>query len=422
MKVKYELIHEDKNTGARYGKAVFLDENGEVAKLPDGTPQEYETPMFMPVGTQATVKTLSPEQVKETKPGIILANTYHLWQRPGQDIIEKAGGLHKFMNWHGPILTDSGGYQVFSLAQNKKKDITEEGVHFKSELDGRKLFLTPEKSIEIQNQLGSDIAMSFDECPPASADHRYLKNSIERTLRWAERGKKVHNNPNQSLFGIVQGGPYEDLRRWSAEQTVALDFDGYAIGGVANDDECKDDMYKAVEYSIPYLPKDKLRYLMGVGEPIDLIESVARGVDIFDCVSPTRLARHGNALVSGIRYVETPVVNPNVSSKSDSSPNSSANSNPSANTTLTPHEKRINLKNARFADDFTPIEDDCDCYACQHYTKAYIHHMVKCGETFGATLLSIHNIRFLIRLTENMREAIKNDEFAKFREKYLGQK
>lgn len=391
MKVKFELIHKDKTTGARYGKAIFLDENGNVAKNPDGTPQEYETPMFMPVGTQATVKTLSPEQVKATNPGIILANTYHLWQRPGADIVERAGGLHKFMNWHGPILTDSGGYQVFSLAHNKKKDITEEGVHFKSELNGAKLFLTPEESIKIQNKLDSDIAMSFDECPPASADYNYLKNSIERTLRWAKRGKAVHNNKNQNLFGIVQGGPYEDLRKWSAEQTVALDFDGYSIGGVANDDECKDDMYKAIEYSVPYLPEDKLRYLMGVGEPVDLVEGVMRGIDIFDCVSPTRLARHGNALIWGIRKTE----------KGE------------------PKEKRLNLKNARFTDDFTPIEKDCDCYACQHYTKAYIHHLMKCDEAFGATLLSIHNIRFLIRLSEKMREAIKADRFKEFREDFL---
>ncbi|MBR3323465.1 tRNA guanosine(34) transglycosylase Tgt [Candidatus Saccharibacteria bacterium] len=383
MKVTYELIHQDKETGARYGKAIFTDANGNI--------QEYETPMFMPVGTQATVKTLSPEQVKATKPGIILANTYHLWQRPSAEIVQKAGGLHQFMNWHGPILTDSGGYQVFSLARNKKKDITEEGVHFKSELDGSKLFLTPEKSIEIQNMLDSDIAMSFDECPPASADHQYLKNSIERTIRWAERGKKVHKNSNQSLFGIVQGGPYEDLRRFSAEQTVAMNFDGYSIGGVANDDECKDDMYKAIEYSIPYLPNDKLRYLMGVGEPVDLVESVARGVDIFDCVSPTRLARHGNALIWGIRYTD----------KNE------------------PKEKRINLKNACFTADFSPIEDDCDCYACKNYTRAYIHHLMKCNETFGATLLSIHNIRFLIRLTEKMREAIKNDSFADFKSTFL---
>ena len=391
MKVKYELIHQDKNTGARYGKAIFLDENGDIAKNPDGTPQIYETPMFMPVGTQATVKTLSPEQVKATHPGIILANTYHLWQRPSAEVVAKAGGLHQFMNWHGPILTDSGGYQVFSLARNKKKDITEEGVHFKSELNGAKLFLTPEKSIEIQNLLDSDIAMSFDECPPATADYHYLTNSIERTLRWAERGKKAHQNKNQSLFGIVQGGPYEDLRRFSAEQTVAMDFDGYSIGGVANDDECKDDMYKAIEYSVPYLPKDKLRYLMGVGEPVDLVEGVARGVDIFDCVSPTRLARHGNALISGLRYTE----------KGE------------------PKENRINLKNARFAEDFTPLEKACDCYSCKNYTKAYIHHLMKCDETFGATLLSIHNIRFLIHLCEKMREAIKADRFADFRKEFL---
>ena len=371
MKVTYQLIHKDKNTDARYGKVIFEAENGEK--------QEYETPMFMPVGTQATVKTLSPEQVKATNPGIILANTYHLWQRPGEEIVKKAGGLHKFMNWNGPILTDSGGYQVFSLAHNKKKDITEEGVHFKSELNGEKLFLTPEKSIAIQNALDSDIAMSFDECPPATADKKYLKNSIERTLRWAERGKKVHKNKNQSLFGIVQGGPYEDLRKWSAIETVKLGFDGYAVGGVANDDEEKDDMYKAVEYSTPHLPENKVRYLMGVGEPVDLVECVKRGIDIFDCVSPTRLARHGNAL----------------------------------------SKKRINLKNAQFTEDFTPIEDDCDCYTCQNYTKAYLHHLVKCDEAFGKTLLSIHNIRFLIRLTEKMREAIKNDKFEEFRENFL---
>ena len=378
MKITYELIKEDKKTGARFGLIHYGD-------------QTFETPMFMPVGTQATVKTLAPEQVKATNPGIILANTYHLWLRPTPEIIEKAGGLHQFMNWHGPILTDSGGYQVFSLAHNKKKDITEEGVHFKSELDGKKLFLTPEKSIEIQNKLDSDIAMSFDECPPASANKRYLKNSIERTLRWAIRGKSAHKNPNQCLFGIVQGGPYQDLREWSAKETVKLDFDGYAIGGVANDDEEKADMYKAVEYSVPFLPKEKVRYLMGVGEPVDLVECVSRGVDIFDCVSPTRLARHGNALVWGIKHDK--------------------NGNPK--------EKRLNLKNACFTDDFSPLEKDCDCYACQNYSRAYIHHLIKCDEAFGKTLLSIHNIRFLIRLTERMRSSIKNDCFAEFRDEFL---
>lgn len=382
MRVEYKLIHKDKNTGARYGKVIFRDKNGFV--------QEYETPMFMPVGTQATVKTLTPEQVKACSAGIILANTYHLWLRPTPEIVEKAGGLHQFMNWSGPILTDSGGYQVFSLAHNKKKDITEEGVHFKSELDGAKLFLTPEKSIEIQNTLGSDIAMSFDECPPASADYNYLKNSVERTLRWARRGKDAHKNSEQSLFGIVQGGAHKELREFSARETVKIDFDGYAVGGVANDDEEKQDMYRAVEYSTPFLPEGKVRYLMGVGEPVDLVECVKRGIDIFDCVSPTRLARHGNALVSGIKQGEKG-----------------------------PKEARLNLKNVEFTADFTSIEENCDCYTCQNYTRAYLHHLVKCDEALGKTLLSIHNIRFLIRLTEKMREAIENDEFAQFSENFL---
>ena len=255
MKIKYNLIHQEKNTQARLGT---IETNYGVV----------ETPMFMPVGTRATVKGLTPEEVKECGSGVCLANTYHLWLRPGEDIVSYCGGLHKFMNYNGPILTDSGGFQVFSLAKNKNKDITEEGVHFKSHIDGQKLFLTPEKSIEIQNKLDSDIAMSFDECPPASANYEYLKNSVERTLRWAKRGKKVHNNPNQSLFGIVQGGAYEDLRKFSAIETVKMDFDGYSIGGVANDGESKEDMYKAIDYSVPYLPEDKVRYLMGVGEPV----------------------------------------------------------------------------------------------------------------------------------------------------------
>ncbi len=365
MKIKYHLEHVDKSTLGRLGK---IETNY-------GT---YDTPMFMPVGTRASVKMLSPEEVKEAKSGIILANTYHLWLRPGEDLIEKAGGLHQFMNYDGPILTDSGGFQVFSLA--RPKDIEEEGVHFKSHIDGAKLFLTPEKSIQIQNQLDSDIAMSFDECPPASASYEYMKNSIERTLRWAERGKKVHQNPRQALFGIVQGGAYEDLRRFSATETVKLDFDGYSIGGVANDGESKEDMYKAIEYSIPYLPEDKVRYLMGIGEPVDIIEGVIRGVDIFDCVLPTRIARHGNAFT---------------------------------------RRGKINLKNAKWKEDFTPVEEGCDCYACKHYTKAYIRHLITVDESFGARLLSIHNIRFLIRLTEEIREAIKEDRLLSYREEFL---
>ena len=364
MKIKYNLLHKEKNTKARLGT---IETNYGIV----------ETPMFMPVGTRATVKTLTPEELYEMHSGIILANTYHLWLRPGPDLIEKAGGLHKFMNYNGPILTDSGGFQVFSLA--KPKDISEEGVHFKSHIDGSSLFLTPEKSIEIQNKLDSDIAMSFDECPPASATYEYMKNSVERTLRWAKRGKIAHKNPNQSLFGIVQGGFYEDLRRYSAEETVKLDFDGYSIGGVANDGENKDAMYKAIEYSVPYIPEDKVRYLMGVGEPEDIIEGVIRGVDIFDCVLPTRIARHGNAFT---KY------------------------------------GKISLKNAKYKEDFTPIEEGCDCYACKNYTKAYIRHLVNVDEVLGGRLLSIHNIRFLIRLAEELRQAIKEDRVLEYRDKF----
>lgn len=366
MKIKYELRKNEKNTKARLG---YLYTNyGKV-----------ETPMFMPVGTQATIKTLSPEEVKEAGSGVVLANTYHLHLRPGEDIVEKAGGLHKFMNYDGPILTDSGGFQVFSLAKNKKKDITEEGVHFKSHIDGKNLFLTPEKSIEIQNKLDSDIAMSFDECIPYPASYEYAKASTERTLRWAKRGKDAHKNENQSLFGIVQGGEYTDLRIMSAKETVKMDFDGYSIGGTSVG-EGKDVMYKMIDDAILYLPEDKPRYLMGVGDPIDIIEGVIRGVDMFDCVLPTRLARHGNAFTK---------------------------------------DGRINIKNLKYKEDFTPIEKDCDCYACKHYTKAYIRHLITAQETFGARLLSIHNIRFLIKLTEDLREAIKNDSLLEYRENFI---
>ena len=365
MKMKFELIKEDSNSNARLG-------------IIKGKYGDFDTPMFMPVGTRATVKTLSPEELYDMNSGIILANTYHLWLRPGEDIVEKAGGLHKFMNYNRPMLTDSGGYQVFSLAN--PKNISEEGVVFKSHIDGTKLLLTPEKSIDIQNKLGADIIMAFDECPPASAPYEYLKQSLERTIRWAARCKEHHNNENQMLFGIVQGGAYEDLRKLSAEETVKLDFDGYSVGGVANDGESKDDMYKAIEYSIPYLPKDKIRYLMGVGEPLDILEGVSRGIDIFDCVLPTRIARHGNAFT---------------------------------------RNGRINIKNLKYKEDFTPIEKDCDCYACKNYTKSYIRHLISVDETFGGRLLSIHNIRFLIKLTEEIREAIKNNNFSSYKEDFI---
>lgn len=362
MKIKYELIK--KNNRARLGK---LHTN-------HGT---YPTPLFMPVGTQATVKTLSPEELKEVGSSIILANTYHLWLRPGEDIIQKAGGLHKFMNYDGPILTDSGGFQVFSLAD--KKDKREEGVYFKSHLDGTRLLLTPEKSIEIQNKLDSDIAMSFDECIPYPADYEYAKNSTERTLRWAKRGKDNFKNENQSLFGIVQGSSYEDLRKFSAIETVKLNFDGYSIGGTSVGED-KDTMYKMIDYAVKYLPEDKPRYLMGVGEPVDLFEGVKRGIDMFDCVLPTRLARHGTAFTKN---------------------------------------GKIHLKNSKYKEDFTPIDDTCDCYACKHYTKAYIRHLITAKETFGARLLSIHNIRFLHKLMENIRVAIKEDRLEEYEKQFF---
>jgi queuine tRNA-ribosyltransferase len=367
MKIKYNLLKKEKNCKARYG----------TIETNYGT---YETPMFMPVGTKATVKMLTPDELYEMNSGIILSNTYHLWLRPGEDLIDKAGGLHQFMNYKGPILTDSGGFQVFSLAKNKKKDITEEGVHFKSHIDGSKLFLTPEKSIQIQNKLDSDIAMSFDECPPASASYEYLKNSVERTLRWAARGKAVHSNPRQSLFGIVQGGAYEDLRRFSAIETVKMDFDGYSVGGVANDGESKEDMYAAIDYSIPNLPEDKPRYLMGVGEPVDIIEGVKRGIDMFDCVLPTRIARHGALMTS---------------------------------------KGRVNIRDAKYKMDFSPLDSECDCYCCKNYTKAYLRHLYVCDESFGKRLLSIHNVRFLIHMMEEARKAIKEDRFLEFKEEFL---
>ncbi|MDD4027502.1 MAG: tRNA guanosine(34) transglycosylase Tgt [Bacilli bacterium] len=359
--MRYELIKKDGN--ARLGRISIND-------------SVFETPIFMPVGTQATVKMLSPEELIDAKSDIILSNTYHLWLRPGEEIVYKAGGLHKFMNYNKPILTDSGGYQVFSLA--KPKDISEEGVKFKSHIDGSELFLSPEKSIEIQNKLGADIIMSFDECAPYPSTYEYMKESVERTLRWAERGKKVHNN-KQALFGIVQGGEYEDLRKYSAIKTVEMDFDGYSIGGTSVG-ESKETMYKMIDYAIPYLPEDKTRYLMGVGDPIDILEAVERGIDIFDCVLPTRIARHGNALT---------------------------------------RNGKINLRNLKYKEDFSSIEEDCDCYACKNYSKAYIRHLIMSKETLGGRLISIHNIRFLTRLMEDIRKSIKEDRFIEFKTEFL---
>ena len=359
-----EIKHIDKETGARYG----------VLHTPHG---DCEVPMFMPVGTLATVKTLSPEELKEMGTGTILGNTYHLSIRPGADIVAKAGGLHKFMNWDGPILTDSGGFQVFSLAENRK--ITEEGVEFRNHLNGDKLFFSPEVSIEIQEKLGSDIAMSFDECIPWPADYNYVKKSTERTLRWAKRGLDAHKKEDQALFGIVQGGDYEDLRKMCAEELVKMDFPGYSIGGTSIG-EPKEKFFEMVEFAIKYLPQDKPRYVMGIGSIDYVLGSIERGVDMFDCVLPTRLARHGALMTS---------------------------------------HGRVNIKNEKYKEDFTPLDDRCDCYCCKNYTKAYLIHLYICDETFGKRLLSIHNVRFLIHLVEEARKAIKEDRYKEFKEETL---
>ncbi|MCI5773663.1 MAG: tRNA guanosine(34) transglycosylase Tgt [Erysipelotrichaceae bacterium] len=360
----FEVTHICKQSGARCG----------IIHTPHG---DVETPIFMPVGTLATVKFLSPEELKALGAGIVLSNTYHLWLRPGEDIVDKAGGVQKFMNYDGPMLTDSGGFQVFSLADSRK--IQEEGVTFKSHLDGSTLFMSPEDSIHIQNKIGADIIMSFDECIPYPATYEYAKESTLRTLRWAKRGKLAHNNPNQALFGIVQGSEYEDLRKMCAEELAAMDFDGYSIGGTSVGED-KETMYRMVDYAIKYLPADKPRYLMGVGAVNDLLEGIARNVDMFDCVLPTRIARHGTLMTS---------------------------------------HGRINIKKAMYREDFRPIDEKCDCYACKNYTRAYIHHLFRCKEGLGNRLMSIHNIRFLIKLMEDARQAIKEDRYNDFKEEFL---
>lgn len=362
----YELKHVCKQSGARYG----------ILHTPHG---DVETPMFMPVGTLATVKGIAPEMLKEMGSQVILANTYHLWLRPGEDIVEKAGGLHKFMNYDGPMLTDSGGFQVFSLGKTRK--IKEEGVYFKSIIDGKSLFLSPEKAIEIQNKLGADIIMSLDECAPYPASYEYMKNSVERTIRWAKRGKDAHHNSKQALFGIVQGGEFPELREQCAKALVEMDFPGYSIGGTSVG-EPKEVMYQMVEDAVKWLPENKPRYLMGVGNPIDLIESAIRGIDMYDCVLPTRVARHG---------------------------------------ALMTHHGRININNEKYKEDFSPIDQKCDCYTCRNYTKAYLRHLHKADELFGKSLLSIHNVRFLLKLSEDIREAIRNDRLLDFKEEFLDQ-
>lgn len=363
--VTFEITHICKQSGARTG----------ILHTPHG---DVETPMFMPVGTQATVKFVSPEELKDLGSGVVLANTYHLWLRPGEDIVDQAGGVQKFMNYKGPMLTDSGGFQVFSLADQRK--ITEDGVTFKNTLNGDTLFLSPEKSIQIQNKIGADIIMSFDECIPYPATREYVEKSTERTLRWALRGKQAHRRPEeQALFGIVQGGDYEDLRKYCAEKLIEMDFPGYAIGGTSVGED-KETMYRMVKWASDALPFDKPRYLMGVGAVNDLLEAVSRNVDMCDCVLPTRIARHGTLMTS---------------------------------------EGRISIRKAIYKNDFTPLDPECDCYTCRNYTKAYLNHLQRTNEGFGTRLMSIHNLRFLVKLMEDARKAIKEDRFNDFKEETL---
>ncbi len=362
--ITYELVKADAKTGARAG----------IIHTPHGS---FPTPIFMPVGTQASVKGVSPEELKELGAGIILSNTYHLFLRPGMELVREAGGLHKFMNWDRAILTDSGGFQVFSLGDLRK--ITEEGVTFRSHIDGSRKFLSPEVSMQVQMALGSDIVMAFDECVPYPADYDYAKQSTERTTRWAQRCKDTMTSEQQGLFGIVQGGMYKDLRTRSVQELVAMDFPGYAVGGLSVG-EPKELMYEMLEHTVSQLPQTKPRYLMGVGTPDCLVEGVLHGIDMFDCVFPTRVARNGTAMTWTGRLV---------------------------------------MKNAEYTHDFRPIEEGCGCYACRHYTRAYIRHLVRANEIFGLRLLSLHNLYFLQSFMRELRQSILEDRFTEFRSNFL---
>ncbi len=363
----FELLKQDSGSKARRGRLT----------TPHGV---IETPVFMPVGTQGSVKAMSPRELREVGAQIILGNSYHLFVRPGMEILRGFGGLHRFMAWDGPLLTDSGGYQVFSLARLRK--ITEEGVHFQNHLDGAPCFIGPETAMEIQATLGSDIAMAFDECPPFPCEREYAAASLERTLRWARRckdwsGRAEH--PGQMLFGIVQGSVFADLRRASAEALTAMDFEGYAVGGVSVG-EPESEMMLAVEHSEPWLPAEKPRYAMGLGTPPQLVELVARGIDMFDCVLPTRLARNGTAFTEA---------------------------------------GTINLKNSPYADDQGPIEEGCRCPACADFSRGYIRHLIKLEEILGLRLVTLHNLHFYINLMARIRAAIEEGTFGAFRKQFV---
>ncbi|MGE5589915.1 MAG: tRNA guanosine(34) transglycosylase Tgt [Bacillota bacterium] len=362
--LEFHVTQRSQRTAARLGRIRTL--HGEI-----------DTPAFMPVGTQATVKTLTPEEVRSTGAQILLSNTYHLYLRPGHDLVRSQGGLHRFMHWDGPILTDSGGYQVFSLAPLRK--ITEEGATFKSHLDGSTHTLTPEKVMEIENALGADIMMAFDECTPYPCEYDYARNSMERTTRWAERCKAAHARPDaQSLFGIVQGSTFTDLRHEHARRITDLDLPGYGIGGLSVG-EPKPVMYEILEVTVPLLPQNRPRYLMGVGSPDALIEGALRGVDMFDCVLPTRIARHGQAFTSVGKVV---------------------------------------IRNAEYAEDPGPLDPQCDCEACRNYSRAYLRHLFKAGEILGLRLVSLHNLRYLQRLMADLRQAIAAGTELTFRDAF----
>jgi queuine tRNA-ribosyltransferase len=365
--VWHEVKHICKQTGARYG----------ILHTPHG---DFETPIFMPVGTKATVKTLIPSEIKEVSDGLILGNTYHLWLQPGDEIVKEFGGIRGFMNWDGALLTDSGGFQVFSLSKIRK--ITEEGVTFRHHKSGEKLFLSPEKSIQIQNNLGADIIMSFDECPPFDADDKYMKDSVDRTIRWAKRGKEAHQNPEtQALFGIVQGGGNKELRKYCMEKLAEIDFPGYSIGGLSVG-ESKEDMYEMLEFLKDVMPFDKPRYLMGVGSPDDLVVGAMNGVDMFDCVLPSRNARHGTAFTS---------------------------------------VGKIQVKNTKLKHDHGPLDPNCDCYVCKNYTRGYLNHLVKADEILGMRLLTYHNLYFLKTLMHDIRKAIQEDRLLDFKNEFFKQ-
>lgn len=363
MAIKYDLIKKSSQTNARAG----------IIHTPHG---DIETPVFMPVGTRATVKTMTPEELKEIGAEIILGNTYHLYLKPGDDLVKEAGGLHKFMNWDSPILTDSGGFQVFSLSNIRK--IKEEGVEFRSHIDGSKHFISPEKSIQIQQNLGSDIMMAFDECVGPDAKKSYVEKSLHMTLRWLDRCLEAHTNPEQALFGIVQGGMFKDLRKISAEETIKRNCDGFAIGGLSVG-EPKEVMIDILNFTTPLLPEDKPRYNMGIGSPDYLFESVEAGIDMADCVLPTRIARNGTAMTSRGNLV---------------------------------------VKNAKYKNDFSPLDHECDCYTCRNYSRAYIRHLINVNEILGARLLTIHNLHFLIKLMKNIRKSILEDRFLEYKKEF----